>query len=362
MRKRIFSAWRSCFLAFSFLWGAGILHTYAADADHEDNHSEFSLSQYLFHHVLDDYAWEFLHVGSFSLKLYLPIIVYHSERGLLVFSSRRLYESPDHTYQGVQLAWTPSLHKPYLKPVEPHATLYDFSFTKIACQILAVMLLLIGIGYGVARAYARDPFRPPQTLMQRLIEPVVIFIRDDVAGGTIPPERVHKFLPYLLTMFFFILLANLMGLLPLGFNITGNFTVTLVLAAFTFFIGHIHATRTYWLHIVNTPGVPALLKFVIPIMPIVEILSIFARHLALAIRLFANIFGGHLNLLTIIGLTFLFGAVKAWAGWLTSGTITVPVGIFLFLLEILVAFIQAYVFTMLSAVFIGLASESEEHH
>ena len=320
----------------------------------------FNPGHMIFHHLLDDYQWHFATVGNKHISLYLPVIVYSPERGLSIFSSKHLLYN-DH-YNGYKIERT-NLGKPYIVVVDENGNVldipvYDFSITRTVFQgILAAILLLI-IMISVAKAYSRDPYSPPKSIMQRLLEPVILFIRDEVAKPTIG-EKHYKFLPYLLTAFFFILTSNLLGLTPFGFNITGNISTTVTLTMFTFIIIHSNANKEYWKHIFNTPGVPWWLKFGLPIMPIVEVISVFSKHIALAVRLFANIFGGHMSMLSILSMIFIFGSMSVIAGWGIS-PVVVGLLIFLFFLEILVAFIQAYIFTMLSSLFIGMAVQ--EHH
>jgi F-type H+-transporting ATPase subunit a len=190
-----------------------------------------------------------------------------------------------------------------------------------------------------------------------MLETLVIYIRDEVAKPNLGPEY-RKYMPYLLTAFFFILTANLLGLVPFGATATSNIAVTAVLAVFTFVITQLSGTRDYWRHIFAPPGVPA---FVMPILVPIEILGLFTKPFALAIRLFANMTAGHLVILNFIGLIFIIrGLFGDAAGWGTSVP-AVAMAVFIYGLELLVAFIQAYVFTVLSALFIGMASAEHEH-
>jgi len=190
------------------------------------------------------------------------------------------------------------------------------------------------------------------------VEPVILFVRDDIARPAIG-HKYKRFMPYLLTLFFFILVNNLMGLIPFfpfGANVTGNIAVTLVLALFTFLITTFSSTKTYWLHIVNTPGVPWWLKFPLPLMPIVELMGVFIKPFVLMVRLFANITAGHIIVIGFFSLIFLFGEMNVAMGFGAS-VISVLFTVFMSFLELLVAFIQAYVFTLLSALYFGMAVE-----
>jgi F-type H+-transporting ATPase subunit a len=195
------------------------------------------------------------------------------------------------------------------------------------------------------------------------LEPIILFVRDEIAIPSIGKKKHEVFLPYLLTVFFFILINNLMGLIPIlpgGANVTGNIAITLVLALFTFVITTINGKKTYWSHIVNMPGVPIWLKVPpLPIMPLVETIGVFTKPFILMVRLFANITAGHIIVLGFLSLIFLFGEMNQIMGYGVS-VISVAFVIFMSFLELLVAFIQAYVFTFLSALYFGMAVE--EHH
>jgi len=196
-----------------------------------------------------------------------------------------------------------------------------------------------------------------------MLEFVIIFIRDDVVKPSIG-EKYEKYMPYLLTLFFFIFFSNLLGLIPFfpgGANLTGNIAITMVLALFTFAITTFSGNKSYWLHIINTPGVPWWLKIPIPLMPIVEIIGVFTKPFVLMVRLFANISAGHIIVLGFIALIFIFGQINIGIGFGAS-IISVAFSVFMGFLELLVAFLQAYVFTLLSSLYFGMASEKHEHH
>jgi F-type H+-transporting ATPase subunit a len=189
--------------------------------------------------------------------------------------------------------------------------------------------------------------------LARFIEPFVVFVRDDIAKANIG-HKYERYMPFLLTAFFFIWINNLMGLIPIipgGANLTGNISFTLVMASFTLILTLILGNKHYWGHIFATPGVP---KALLPIMIPVELIGIFTKPFALMIRLFANITAGHIIILSLIGIIFTFQS-SAW------GALSVPMALFISVLELLVAFLQAFIFTMLSALFIG-AAVAEEHH
>ena len=235
----------------------------------------------------------------------------------------------------------------------------DLSFTKhtifmlLAALLLLIVFLPIGAKYrGVGRTSA------PRGRLQNAMEAIVIYVREEIAKPTLG-DNYAKYMPYLLTAFFFILFGNLLGLFPYGAAMTSNIAVTAVLAGFTFVITQIAGTKDYWGHIFNPPGVPLLVK---PIMIPIEIMGLFTKPFALAIRLFANMTAGHLVILSLLGLIFAFNSIFGpVVGWGTS-VAAIPMTLFVYFLELLIAFIQAYVFTILSGLFIGMAAAKHEHH
>ena len=208
-----------------------------------------------------------------------------------------------------------------------------------------LMLLIFG---GLAKSFGKGPIA---TGVGRFFEPIVLFIRDDIAIPNIGDPQYKKYMPYLLTIFFFVWFLNLFGLTPLGVNVTGNIAVTFALALMTFVITQISGNKNYWKHIFWMPGVPPLMKIVLA--PI-ELLGVFIKPFALMIRLYANIMAGHVVLMSIIGLMFVF---KNWMG----SSMTFLLAFALSILELLVAALQAYIFTMLSALYFGFAVEDHEH-
>ncbi|MBE0654544.1 MAG: F0F1 ATP synthase subunit A, partial [Bacteroidales bacterium] len=230
----------------------------------------------------------------------------------------------------------------------------DFSITKnVAAMIFAAIFLTL-IFVRMGRIYRKEKLIVPNGL-NGFLEPMIMFIRNEIAIPNIGKEKYDRFMPYLLTVFFFILINNLMGLappfIPFGANVTGNIAVTFVLAAITFLITQAGGTKTYWKHIFATPGVPFWL---IPIMIPVELIGLFIKPFALMIRLFANITAGHIIILSLVSVIFIFKS-------LAVAPVSVAFVLFMSILEILVAFLQAYVFTLLSALFIGLAVKQDHH-
>ncbi|MEP2773821.1 MAG: F0F1 ATP synthase subunit A [Fulvivirga sp.] len=304
---------------------------------------EFQPKDLIMHHVVDDHIWHFFdgHYGT----LYLPVIVYSEEKGLDVFSSSNFYNE-DHElveYNGYKL------DHGHISIVGSDAYVLDVSITKNVLMLLITATLMLFVFISVANGYKKNAGKAPKGI-QSFFEPIIIFIKDEVVKPNIG-KGYEKYVPYLLTLFFFILFGNILGLLPGAANLTGNIAVTAVLAIFTFIITNVNGNKHYWGHIFNTPGVPMALK---PIIVPVEIIGIFTKPISLMIRLFVAITAGHIVILSLISLTFIFHSYFVGFG----STIIV---LFINLIELLVAAIQAYVFTMFSALYIGLATEDHHH-
>jgi len=239
-----------------------------------------------------------------------------------------------------------------------HITPMDFSITKTVFGIFLVVILMLVIFLNVAKAYKKAPGKAPRGL-QNLMEIFIMFIRDEVAVPSIGKKKADKFVPFLLTVFFFIWIANMLGLIPFigGFNVTGTISVTIVLATLVFLITSFNGNAHYWGHIVWPPGVPLGIKLIL--VPI-EIMSIFIKPAVLMIRLTANINAGHIIILAFTSLVIIFGEKSAVAGY-SVGVFSTLFMIFMFFIELLVAFLQAYVFTLLAALYFGDATQ-EHHH
>lgn len=336
---------------------------------HEDG--KFNPGTFIIDHVLDNHEWHIAKVGHTHISIPLPIIIYSTNeqnKGLHIFMSSNFHHG-EKSYKGFKLE---SEGKNKGKIVEVNADgmvnksaslPFDFSITKNVVSLFISIIFILLIFTSVAKSYKKREGKAPKGL-QSLLEPLIIFVRDDIAKSSIGPERHERYLPYLLTIFFFIFINNLMGLIPIfpgGANLTGNIAITMVLAIFTFVITTFSSNGPYWKHIINAPGVPWWLKFPIPLMPIVELIGVFTKPFVLMIRLFANITAGHIIALGFFSLIFIFGAINIWAGYGFS-VLSVSFTIFMSLLEILVAFIQAYVFTLLSALYFGMAKVEDHHH
>jgi F-type H+-transporting ATPase subunit a len=237
--------------------------------------------------------------------------------------------------------------------------LIDFSITRQLLFVMVSALLLLLMGLSLAGKYKKGigSTTAPRGVWQNMLETIIVFIRDDVAKPSIG-VKYRRYLPYLLSVFFFILIGNLLGLIPLGVTATSHIMVTAALALVTFGVTQFAGTKDYWAHIFNPPGVPGFVK---PILVPIEFVGLFTKPLALAFRLFGNMVSGHLVIVSIIGLIFIFSArISPVVGGLAA-PVAILITIFVYLLKIMVSFVQAYIFTMLSAVFIGMAAE-EHHH
>lgn len=325
-------------------------HTPDGPETHQEQKEKFNVGDMIMHHIRDDRGWEFAH----GVTLPLPVILYSKDRGLELFSSSRLAHGA--VYNNYQSDEHGHLHRvdEAGRPVEG-IHVYDFSITKNVASLMLSAIILISIFLSVAKGYTTNKGKAPKGI-QSFLEPIVVFVRDEIAKPNLGPGY-EKYLPYLLTLFFFILVNNLLGLLPGAANLTGNIAVTLVLAIITFLIVNINGTKTYWSHLVRPTGVPAAL---LPIMIPVEIVGLFMKPFSLMIRLFANITAGHIIILSLISLIFIANNLGGTAtGWGIS-LIVAPFTIFMNLIELLVAFLQAFIFTLLTSMYIGGAIE--EHH
>lgn len=332
-----------------------------AGARAEEQAQPVDVNEVVFGHIQDAYEWHIVTVGDKVVSVPLPVIV-KSSTGWHCFSSARLEDGA--TYEGLYIARDGAYKD---KIVERDASgqevrPWDISITKNVLAMMINSVLLIWIMLACARWYKRHEVSQgaPKGGVG-MMEYLILMIHDDVIKGGIGPDY-KRYAPYLLTAFFFILINNLMGLIPIfpgGANVTGNITITMVLALCTFILTNVYGTKTYWKDIF-WPDVPMWLKVPIPMMPLIEFFGIFTKPFALMIRLFANIMAGHAAVLSLVAIIFI--TVKA--GPVINGSMTVVAvlfGIFMDALELLVAFIQAYVFTMLSSVFIGLSRIKHEH-
>ena len=324
-----------------------ILLTFSAAAMAASDGDEDKTS-FIMHHVKDSHEWHFATIGHTHVTLSLPVIIYSSDRGIEFYSSSSFVDPETHHF-GVE-------HNGYyiddhdkLKAVDESRFFIDLSITKNVAMLFLILAVTLFFTLSASGYYKKHPNKAPRGIAS-FIEPIVLFVRDEIAKPNIGP-KYKKFTPYLLTLFFFIWVGNLLGLMPGAANLTGNIAVTFSLAIITFFITNINGNKDYWKHVVATPGVPLpLLLVIVP----VEIIGLFTKPIALTVRLFVAITAGHIVILSFIGLIFIFESYAV-------GVASTFMVVFINVIELLVATIQAYVFTLFSAMYIGSAVAEHGH-
>ena len=362
------------------------LHNENGVPEQKEEKKKFDASEVIFGHVLDAHQFHFFsYKGSdgtqHHVNIFLPVILYSPQRGFTSFSSAKFNHGEDE-YNGYRLV-TPeykewlgeegysdedlkALRNESIIPVDEHGLpdksvkVLDVSLTRNVVQMFLALALLVWLMLSIAKRYKNgEGVHTAPKGWQNAMEPVITFIKEDIAVPNLG-HKYRKYMPYLLTVFFFILINNLVGLIPGTANVTGNIAFTLVLGLISFVVILISTNGHYWKHIF-WPPVPHGVKF---IMIPVEILGIFTKPFALIIRLFANMIAGHIIIICLISLIFIFGNLSSGVGWGFS-PVSIAFTVFIYFIEILVAFIQAYIFTSLTAVFIGQAfegSHDSEHH
>jgi len=347
--KRLFSHQKRTFLAlllpvffafFSPVFAQHEEHSADQPAGHgaDPEAEELNVGEVILDHVKDSHVWHFTE----SVVVPLPVIVYTKEDGLKIFSSGNFFEH----HQTVPYGDYTLDHEHIFYKGEP---VLDLSITKNVAMLFINVALMLFVFLTAGRAYAKRKGLAPKGV-QSFMEPVILFVKDEIVAPNIGP-KYWKYLPYLLTLFFFIFFGNLLGLLPGAANLTGNIAVTACLALLTFIITNVNGNGGYWGHIFWTPGVPHWMR---PIILPVEIIGVFTKPFALTVRLFVAITAGHIVLLALTSLTFLF------QNWFV-GIGTSLVNIMISMIELLVAGIQAYVFTMFTSLYIGQAIAEHEH-
>ncbi len=354
------------FLSVSFPVLAQVDTAQATENSHElpEGKEKFDIGKFALHHIADSHSWHV--IGEHYIQL--PVILY-TPAGLVTFNSgefqfddeakvvvekggQRFVKMHEKIYYASEAA---NEHGQYVSLDEKHhaanARPLDFSITKNVCTLLISIVIILAVFLTVARGYRVRKGKSPKGI-QSWMEPIILFVRDDIAKPNLG-HKYERFMPYLLTVFFFIWFNNMLGLVPFlpgGANLTGNIAVTVVLAVTTFCLTVFNGNKYYWKHIFWMPGVPVLMKiFLAPL----EFVGIFTKPIALMIRLFANITAGHILVISLICLVFVFNNL-----WVSAASI--PFAVFIGAIELMVAFIQAFIFTILSALFIGMAIE--EHH
>lgn len=311
----------------------------------------------IFGHISDSYDWHLFNIGegheAIQVSVPLPVILFNTTHGFTIFLSNNFHHGHE-PYNGYELYVENGKQK---IRAQDETSFYDISITKnVLCMFISIFILWF-VMTGVAKKYKKNGIHVAPTGMQNAIEPIIGFIQETVAKPFLG-KQYARFMPLLLTLFFFIWTNNLLGLLPFGFNLTGNIAVTLLLALVFFVVMLFNSNKYFWGHIFNPPGVPGWVKVIL--VPIEILSNLVIKPAALAIRLFANIFAGHTIIISIVLLIFIFSGLSKIAG-IIFVPISVGFTVFMFFLELLVAAIQAFIFTNLTAVFIGQAIE-EHHH
>ncbi|KUJ62674.1 ATP synthase F0 subunit A [Flavobacteriaceae bacterium CRH] len=329
---------------------------------------EFNASELINSHIGDSHDFHIADWDGHPVSFSLPVILW-TNNGLEIFSSEKFHHdnSGEHLVDanGQKLVRYKEIifYADKFEEMTPEerdngafafdARPLDFSITKNVFSMLMSEIILFLLFFAVARSYKKNPNAPKG--LAGFLEPLVTFVRDEIAVPNIGTKKAGKYMPYLLTIFFFIWINNLIGLIPFfpfSSNLTGNIYFTFVMAFITFIVTTLSGNKSYWGHIFNTPGVPVWLA---PIMIPVEIIGMLTKPFALMIRLFANITAGHIIILSLVSLIFIFKSIAV-------GPVAGAFVLFMSVLEMLVAALQAYVFTLLSALFIGQAVEEHDHH
>ncbi len=317
---------------------------------------EFNVTETILEHIKDDHSWHLW--GHTSVAL--PVILY-TPKGLEVFSSAKFMDEHHEPimYKG---NFDYKIIEGKVKIVDAAGAIdeaatkivWDFSITKNVASLLVSVFIILVVILSAASAYKKTGVTSAPKGVQSFMEPIVLFVRDELAIPNIGKKKYAKFMPFLLTVFFLILVNNFLGLIPFfpgGANVSGNIAFTMTLAVCVFIVVNLSANKNYWEHIFWMPGMHWSMKlFLAPI----ELIGVFTKPISLMIRLFANITAGHILVLSLICIIFIFKTVYASA-------IAVPFAVFIGMIELLVAFLQAYIFTMLTAMYIGMANE-EHHH
>jgi len=344
---------------------------------HKEEKKGFDAKEVIFGHVLNNHDFHIIDiVGNNGEKrpvsIPLPVILYSKQRGLDAFMSSDFHHG-EQNYHNYMMLTSEKIGELKLDPTKYNAQdivavndngeidtsvrIYDISLTRNVVQMLIALALFTWVMLVIAKKYKNGyGVTSAPKGSQSLLEPVITFVRDEVAKPNLG-NSFEKYLPFLLTIFFFILINNIFGLIPGSANVTGNIAFTAVLGIISFVVILYSSDKHYWGHIFNPPGVPLGVKFIL--VP-VEFISVFIKPFALIIRLFANMVAGHIIIICLISLIFIFGNMNKYAGWGTA-PFSIAFTIFIYLIEVLVAFLQAFIFTMLTAVFIGQAIEGKEH-
>ena len=370
--KSLLVAGFSVFLLFIFTRASG-----QEDSAHKEGKKTFDAKEIIFGHVLNNHDFHIIDIvgnngDKHPISIPLPVILYSKQRGLDAFMSSHFHHGEEN-YRNYMMLTDEKIGELKLDPtkynaqdivalnnrgeIDPTIRIYDISLSRNVVQMLISMSLFLWVMLYIAKKYksGQGVISAPKG-SQSLLEPVITFVRDEVAKPNLGASY-EKYLPFLLTIFFFILINNIIGLIPGSANVTGNIAFTAVLGIVAFVVILFSSDKHYWGHIFNPPGVPLGVKFIL--VP-VEFISVFIKPFALIIRLFANMVAGHIIIICLISLIFIFGNMNKFAGWSTA-PFSIAFTIFIYLIEVLVAFLQAFIFTMLTAVFVGQAIEGKQH-
>lgn len=347
----------------------------AAVEEGEESENKLDPGAVIIGHVTDAHSWHLFDYcdkagNEHAVAIPLPVILINDGHLDIFMSSRFHHGHAD--YKGYRLVGG-GVTKEEVVCVDENGEVMldeagntvkplDFSITKVPAAIMIIVILIIVMVMIAKRGYKTRENKAPHGI-QSLVELLVVFVRDSIVRPMIGEKHYKRFLPYLLTLFFFIFFSNCMGLIPFfpaGANVTGNIAVTATLAFITFFITNLSGNKHYWVDIFNTPGVPAWLK-IFPLMPLVELVGVFTKPIVLMIRLFANMTAGHIVILGFVVIIFVISNTLSMGVGAGVSVFSVLFSVFISLLECLVAYIQAFVFTMLSALYIGMAV-AEPHH
>lgn len=337
----------------------------AADKHGESSDNEFDPMEMIMHHIADAHEW---HVISYTSKsgeekhITLPLPIILIDDGVHLFMSsafhhgEKVVQKGDNYYKlyHEKIYKTNALGTINYGP--EHEVLndkpIDFSITRNVASMWLSIIIIIWLFTAAAKRYKGAPAVPKG--VQSFLEPLILFVRDDIAYEQIDKHKADKFVPFLLTLFFFIWINNLIGLIPFfpgASNLTGNISLTMVLALITFLVTNFSGTKSYWGHIFWMPGVPVPIRL---LLSVIEFIGLFTKPFALMIRLLANITAGHIIILSLFSLIFVMKSVAI-------APVSILMALMMFMLELLVAVLQAYIFTLLSALFIGMAVHDEEH-
>lgn len=378
LQKALKSLLTLAFSLFLILVSMPVLAGEPGQEGHPTEEKEkLNIKEVIFGHIMDGHEFHFFDITQADgtkkpVSIPLPVLLYSPERGVSFFMSSNFHHGHE-PYNDYMLLNEHNIHELGLDPkkftagtiipikdgkLDSSISVFDLSLTRNVVQMLIALALLVWIMMSIAKRYkAGQGVTTAPKGMQSLLEPVITFVRDEVAKPNLS-HKADKYLPYLLTVFFFILINNIFGLIPGTANVTGNIAFTVVLGLISFVVILFSSNGHYWGHIFNPPGVPGFVK---PILVLVEFLSVFIKPFALIIRLFANMVAGHIIIICLISLIFIFGNIKPAIGYAAS-PVSLVFTIFIYFIEVLVAFLQAFIFTNLTAVFIGQAFEGEHHH